>query len=1389
MNPLISLRAYIPMDRRQALVQKQDLPPQSTGAALFADISGFTPLTTALAEEFGRKRGAEETLNYINPIYEALIDILHNHGGSVIGFAGDAITCWLDDNPNIPYDGYPIPSGTQRALTCALAMQAIMHQFSNLKTPSGNAVPMGIKIGIAAGPVTRYLVGNQSIQLIDTMGGSTLARMTEAEHFAQNGDIVVSQEVVDQLPPETIRITHWHQNPATQQRFAVISGLNIVTYPTPWEYLASDALDADTIKPWVLPSIFERLNVSHALLGELRPVVPLFLRFNGLDYDNDPDVGQKLNAYISWAQLVINQYDGDLIQLTIGDKGSFFYAAFGAIITYHDITERAATAALELLNIPDHLNFITSVQIGISQGQVWTGACGAVDRHTFGVMGNQVNMSARLMGKAAHNQILIHENVARIIERQFQLNYLEPIMVKGRSTPLPVAELMDYLASPEHQLLVMLDRPLVGREKLLENWQETLAIAQSGQGQIWQLYGGTGIGKSHLTAVLNNLAHQYNFTTTVGFCQSTTQDTAYYPWRQILSELLQLNTIKQANPKDQTEHLLQYLENNNPDWLLRAPLLAQLLAIPLPENDASKIMDPKTRQSSLIALVIDIILYHANKNPLLIIIEDNHWIDEASNDLTQAIARATLHTPLILTLVQRPDGRHTTALSPITTMPNYQHHNLTLLAEPEIARVLENELGGPPTRLLTTLVTTFTQGNPLFVHELLTALRENNQIHFIDDQNRWGITPDILNQLKQAQAIIKEDDVWVVKDGQRLQTLSLNIPDSVQKVVLARIDRLSEQHKATLKVASVIGRRFELPLLHHAHPQQLNSEIVEQHLQMMQNKEFIHYLTTQTYLFQHNTTHEVVYDSLLYAQRKQFHTLVAQWYEQQYGIPPANQPFDRDFPLAPYYALLVHHWHFAENKDKEKLYAHLAGQQASNQYANEEAIFYFNRALDLTPTKDIQTRYQLLLDLITVYEAENNQEEAEKALKKALQYAYQIGSAQTIAEAYWRQAEYYRIIRSDIQKAEKVLQNTFHYNHENTELIAKSYLTLGIILMKQGEYPEAREKFQKGLDLADKAQAAKVKGAILTQLGNVNFYDTKYDQARHAYEQAATICAQIDDRRELAASLMMQGVVDTNTGHYLSGQEKFQEALNTFRSIGYRLGEVFVSINLGTNYEFVGEYIGAKELAESAIRQCELLGHDELKSIAYTNLTLILFLLGDDDALIPTAQTALQIQRARNDQRREAYTLTNLGRSYSRRQQWDKALDAYQTAYDIRKSLGEKALMIDDLAGLALIYDATNQPQKAFDAAQECLQWINENGLRGIEYPSAVYISVFHIFMRNNLQTEAQQIITDAYNYINEQMNRIKSDELRHKYLNNVPFNRVINDLYHNQSFLTNNKD
>ncbi len=427
-----TLSVYLPMDRQQALVRDETLPDRTTGTALFADISGFTPLTAALAQELGLQRGAEELTRTISQVYTALINEVHRYGGSVIGFAGDAITCWFDEASRGPG-----AESALRAVACGLAMQEAMALCSTVTTPKSTVFALAVKVAVVAGPVRRFLVGDPEIQVIEAVAGQTLDRLAAAEHAANRGEVIVQGELVEQCSGH-FAAREWRSDDRGRP-ISVVAGPVEGVSSSPWPDLPPDALSDCQCRPWLLPAVYDQLRSGNKqFLSELRPVTALFINFKGIDYDGDEEAGAKLDAYIRWVQKVTERYEGTFDHLTMGDKGSYICIAFGAPIAHSDDEARAVGAALELRALPPELAYVGNIRIGIAAGQALMGAYGGMGRRTYGVQGNRVNLAARLMIAAPEGDILCDEEVCRAAQGQVSFTALPPIRLKGFAEPVAI---------------------------------------------------------------------------------------------------------------------------------------------------------------------------------------------------------------------------------------------------------------------------------------------------------------------------------------------------------------------------------------------------------------------------------------------------------------------------------------------------------------------------------------------------------------------------------------------------------------------------------------------------------------------------------------------------------------------------------------------------------------------------------------------------------------------------------------------------------------------------------------------------------------------------------------------------------------------------------------
>ncbi len=1249
------------MDRRLAMARGEWLPDRTEGAVLFADISGFTPLTAALAQELGVQRGAEEVLNQINPVFEALIAQLHLYGGSVMGFAGDSITCWIDGD-----NGH-------RAVACALAMQEAMRPFATIYTPAGTPITLAIKVAVAVGPARRFEVGDPDIQIIDVLAGRTLDDVANAEKMAEKNEVVVTEQVVRVLD-DAVLVASWRVDAATGARFAVVEALTVQPSTAPFPPLPPDALTDEQVRPWALAPVYRRLQMSGKYLAELRPSVALFLRFSGIDYDNDEDAGRKLDAYVQWMQRILSKHEGFLIQLTIGDKGSYVYASFGAPVAHDDDPERAVAAAMELRAPPPEFDYIEPVQIGISRGRVWAGECGARIRHTYGVMGNEVNMAARLMARAEPLQILVRRRVAKATEHSFQYESLGLITVKGGAEPIPVSELVGRSES-QTWATSQFERPLVGRDVELAHLERILDSALAGKGSLTSLTGLTGIGKSHLVHEFRRRASANGFQVAAAMCQRISQSYAYSPWKQILSQVLGVMPSTAAGlsaeeiAAEQAQHIWNTLTEVNPDWAVRVPLLGDLFGIAIPDNPTTANLDPRQRQEALLALVSEILSTWATSQPLLLTIDNAHWMDEASQALAETVVRTLADAPILMMLSSRAENVADFAL--LGQLESYRHAEAMELAElpsEGVEPLLANLLGGRPSVLVRLLIEAKSQGNPFFMEELVDALLESGQL--VQAEEEWVLSEQMIEELRAANVLIRDAGVWVLADAADLTTVSLGIPDSVHGVILARIDRLPESHKPTLKVASVIGFSFELGLVAQVHPARPSGTEVHAQAVMLEQRDFIFHERvaqpadlSETYAFRQQATQEVSYETLLYTQRRELHANVADLI--------AHQSAESNEQIA-YHAFLGESWRLALD------YQLRSGRRAMQLFANLQAIDHFQKAevsaSHLPEEETANERLEIHSSLGELLLNTGQYDPARDNLDKALELARSLGDAAAEAEA--------------------------------CRWIARSY-------EMRGQYQPSLEWIDEGLNALGEAltpsglEMRLISGLIYTRQGN-------YGQGRQQALACLLAAGEMNETNIVARSHSLLGLIDGLRGRAASSFDHFEEALTLYRNNGNLRGQAVV-LNQTANFYFnVGQWSDAERYYRQAGTIFSQIGDAYNRLLVNNNLGGIALNQGRLDDALEFYTQALRAQEQLGGSLWVMGALhLNLGATQTKRGELERAFEHLETSRTLFDQAQVRDLLPEMHRRLAEAYLVQGDMAKADEEIQLSLSLAEELSMAG----------------------------------------------------------------------------
>lgn len=554
----------------------------------------------------------------------------------------------------------------------------------------------------------------------------------------------------------------------------------------------------------------QRMRAAH-LAGERKVVTVLFLDVIGstsLAENMDPEDWTLImnRAFDLLSPIIIEKYEGAIAQL-LGDA---ILAFFGAPIAHEDDPVRAVRAALDLLEttrayaeeVRAKHGIEFAVRVGLNTGLVVVGDVGSDLKFAYNAMGDAVNLAARMQSAARPMTVLISESTYRFVAPVFDCADLGPIEVKGKAEPVRVYE-VQKLKAQQGRLrgLAGIESPMVGRAVELNTLLQLSAAVRAGLGRAAVIVGEPGLGKSRLmsewkavstaaAAASGQPAERW----AEGRCLSYGQGMPYHLLLDLLHSLL---GVPATAAKPETDAALRSLVDDviGPARALEVyPYLASLLSLPLEgeANERVKVLDPQTLQNQYLAALRQLLRALAKRQPLVLVLEDIHWADPSSTELLIKLLPLISEAALMLCLVTRPDrdahGWKLLAAARERLGASLTEINLNPLTEADSRQLVSNllEIESLP-ESIRSLILKKAEGNPFFVEEVIRMLIDRG-------------------------AIYKQGNSWAA--GKEISTIE--IPDNLQGLLLARIDRLPDDVKRTLRVASVIaviGRQFSVRVL------------------------------------------------------------------------------------------------------------------------------------------------------------------------------------------------------------------------------------------------------------------------------------------------------------------------------------------------------------------------------------------------------------------------------------------------------------------------------------------------------------------------------------------------------------------------------------------------
>ncbi len=859
-------------------------PVVAEAAFLLMDVVGFSRVAAELSSQGAR--GAEELSRAVIPLFAAVTGAVVRMGGDVLYFAGDAVGVAFLRAPGEPAEE-PVLRASQAALDALATAEA---------SATEGTARIRVRAAIGWGRCTVLEAGGYQGQWQLFVHGEGVEDLGRADKAAAVGTLTI-----------------------TARAYAVARG-RLEAAPLPGDVFRVTGLRA-RVAPWEGPSREVPPEVEAALMAvipptvrqriesggrnpiaEFRAVTAVFVRVHDLDLDDPAAPVQETVRAVQQALVEA----GGVVHAIIGDKGFGLLGLFGVPpLAHEDDAARAIDASVAL---HQHLQPLgPKASVGIASGRVFCTEHGAGDRRGFDVVGATLVLAARLMQSAGRGVTLCCEETRRLAARYGHgFGPKAELSLKGFAQPMPgfVARGRTAARSPQRGALLGRDDELGRAEAWLDQLAQGVAVSP-----VW-IEGEAGIGKSTLVQAIVEAAAARSIQTLTGGTDALETQTPYYSLRGVIRGLAGVHPGLAAD--EARTRVVAWVAQAAPEHVWLTGLLEAVVPLGLQETEEARGLDSAARAERLAELVVALLAAESAVRPVVLVLEDLHWLGSETWNILRAVAHRCPRVWLVGTF--RPLDHE----PPFLSASGARMH-LGGLARAGTASLVARCLGvqAVPDALVD-LVHARSEGNPLFTEEIVSSLREGGTVRVHDGQ----VSTD-------------------------LQAPSAPLPTTIAGVVTARLDRLALQVRTLVKIAAVIGRSFAREILEAIVPDELVPAL-DGSLDTLVTQRFIALEPgcRDVWAFRHALIHEASYALLPFAQRRPLHQAAATQLARRYGRDPA------------YAARLAHHFTEADDPAEAAVYCGLAGRFALDAYAHEATIDFLSRALDF----DLRARGERAVD-------------------------------------------------------------------------------------------------------------------------------------------------------------------------------------------------------------------------------------------------------------------------------------------------------------------------------------------------------------------------------------------------------------------------------------------
>ena len=934
--------------------------------------------------------------------------------------------------------------------------------------------------------------------------------------------------------------------------------------------------------PAELLAKLESARTTGGMQGERRIVTMLFC-----DVEGSTAAAEQLDPE-EWAEIMngafehliapVYRYEGTLARL----MGDAILAFFGAPIGHEDDPRRAVLAGLDIIEgiapyreeVKKRWGMDFNVRVGINTGLVVVGEVGSDLRVEYTALGDAVNLASRMEQTAEAGTVQITDNTQRLIATLFEFEDIGGIVVKGKAEPVQSYRVVASMDGPSQMRgIVGLDSPLIGRDDEMAVLRGAIDDLGRGSGQIVSVMGEAGLGKSRLVAEMHHSLVAEGFLNGApsatmdwyeGRCMSYQTATPYAPFIDLLTRYFGLRP-DQSGPerfqtvKARTEGLL------GEQAVDVTPFLATLLEIELDQDAAERVryLDPPLIREKVFRAVQQLVAQAASERPLVLVMEDIHWIDPTSLELLEQMLSLAESSPLMVLSIFRPWRNEPSWRLHETADRDYQHRYTSVMLQPLnapdcrelVANLLHVDDLPPKVRALILLKA---EGNPFFVEEVIRSLLDSGLVIRKDDH--WVATKDIVN---------------------------IAVPDTLAGVITARLDRLDDASKRVAQTAAVIGREFDYETLADVYE---GGDDIDAVLTDLQRREMVREksrIPHRVYSFKHALTQETVYSSLLLSARRKIHRRVATCLEQM--APDEVQQIARHYMEAREQALALP-------------FVVASGDRAAHAYATADAIAHYKQALEILETVDDEQMARRAYEgvggaLTFAYDAAGateNYHQMFHVAEKSENLPMQVSALNKLGYVT-------ALFSGQFPEAEKHLLDAERLASECGDAagLAEMHMTYCYMRTAVGDFEDAEGHLAEAAEIGSDLDMEEPTLFGKTHLANTMIYMTRFDDAWRAIQVAMEATKALGNRKyEADIKALALPMYYMNMGKLDAAVESAREGMEMAAQIGSLASECNGAFSLGLVAWMRGEYESAVSYHERALAAARDAGMPYLQTTA-----------------------------------------------------------------------------------------------------------------------------------------------------------------------------------------------